>query len=201
MDGADPGRAWGPMLWWPPEWPRRGSRWLVLELVYMVPVTVLMAILALAFWQDGDRGYAAVFGGLAIIVALLVIVDASKVRRRWRTGVITAHATDVGERGVCIPYSGWRYRVLLTLLGAMGVTFATSILEVLFGGRGVIAVILALGGIVAVPLLGWLLFDAARGRIIRGQVVLTPHGIFTGGQPPTRSCRGSRYCASALTGL
>lgn len=176
MAGADPGRAWGPML----RWPRRGSPWLVLELVFFVPATVGGASAPSVFWHHGYRGYAVVFGCGAIMMALLVIwtVSQVRVRKRWRTGVITAHTTDMGERGVCIPYSVWRYRVLLTLFGVMVVMCATSMLEALFGGRGAFAVILALLGIVVVPLFGWFLFDAARGRIVRGQVVLTLRGIY-----------------------
>jgi hypothetical protein len=168
---------------WPPEWPARPGPWLVLNVVVLGILAAGLAGLAAVVWVGGERGTAAVFAGVAAVLALIVvgIGPRLRVRRRRPALAITSRTTESGERGVAIPYSAWWYGWVVALVAAAGAGYAALVAAVLLGSdtlaRDPRMTALALVGLVAVPYLGWLLVELASGRAARGHVVLTPLGV------------------------
>jgi hypothetical protein len=84
------------------------------------------------------------------------------------------------ERGVCIPNFTWVYAWLATLMATMiavagAIMWVTMQEQDLTGDRRTVLTILLT--VVTVPYSGLFLTDMVRGRIVRGYVTLTPHGI------------------------
>jgi hypothetical protein len=172
------------MLPWPPGWQVRPDPGLVLSFVFLAVVAIGMASVAVMERQGGDPSLTLVTGGLAILLTLILVWTwpLLRMRRQWRARVVTVRTIGSGERGVCIPNSAWLYRWLVTVVAVMGASSGAMLWAVLGMGVDGVAtkfrdIVLALVSIVVVPYCSWFLVDVVRGRIVRGQVVLTLQGV------------------------
>lgn len=157
---------------------------MLLAIPYLGVLTLGLAGAAAVAARMGEPAVVVAFAGAAVLLALVTGGTARllRVRRRWRPDAVTPHELRPGEPGVRIRYSGWWFGWLVALVvavtGYAGAALVGSLRSDLLpdelAGR---AAVFAVVGVVAIPYCGWFLWEVARGRVARGQVVLTPTGV------------------------
>ena len=171
------------MLPWPPGWPARPRAVLMLSFVFLITVAIGMSCITVFQPYPEDRSLTIVISVLAVLLVVILIGTGPllRVRRRWWPRLVTACTAGSGENGVCIPNSTWLYRWLITVVTVIGVSSGVLMWVVLRDGgpaREIWNLTLFLISVVALLYCGWFLIDVARGQIARGQVVLSPRGIY-----------------------
>lgn len=170
---------------WPEEWPAHRPRlWMVLTVCYLGVLTLLAGGLGVWALLSSEPGPAVFLLAAGVYLGLVTALGAWLLRspRRRSPGAISVQVTDSGENGIRIPYSGWLYRWLGTMMLLTFVVLAILVLSGLAGWSippftsppGAISVIvLTVAGLYCL----WVVLEIAVGRLARGSVLLSPQGV------------------------
>jgi hypothetical protein len=181
--GSDGATSAAGRLPWPEAWPAKQGLWMLLGIGFLALLAAVMVGLAIAGEREGDRAMT-IIGSSTAAILILVVAGAAPVhlrmRRRTRTGVITARTTGTGEAGVSMPNSSWLFvwsvALMVMVAGcAAAVAFVVTTTEGAFSHAR--SLVLLVVGTAAALYGAWFILEVARGKIARGGVVLSPSGV------------------------